>query len=86
MSKWHKFTGRYMKRPYDAQLSDGSLLQVWPNAGKLAALDGSGRHFTVADGVLIRPAKEFEYFSKEVSAGQSPSPQQSDPPQSVRKS
>lgn len=57
MSTWHKFTGRYSKRVYEAQLSDGRLLLVWPNAGELHALDGSGRRFTEDDGVLIRPAK-----------------------------
>lgn len=59
MSSWHRFTGRYEKRMYQVKLPDGYIILAWPNAGKLNAMDGTGREFTEADGVEIRPAKEW---------------------------
>jgi hypothetical protein len=60
MSKWHKFTGRYIKRVYEVRLKNGDIVQCWPNAGKMTALDGSGRQFTEEDNIEIRPQKGNE--------------------------
>lgn len=59
MSSWHKFTGRYIKTVYDCRLPDGSIVQVWPNAGKLHALDNSARQFKESDNVEIKPTRRW---------------------------
>lgn len=59
MSRWHKFTGRYIKKMYQVKLSNGDIILAWPNAGKLHAMDGSGGQYTEADNVEIKIAKEW---------------------------
>ena len=60
MSSWHRFTGRYIKSMYRVKMPDGSTALVWPNAGKLNLVDGSGRQFTVEDNVEIRIEKDWD--------------------------
>ena len=51
------YTGDYDKRFYDVKLADGTIIpRCWPNAGKLVAMDGSGRMWDENDSIWIRPA------------------------------
>lgn len=56
MSTWHKFTGRYIKKIYQVRMPDGYAILAWPNAGKMFAMDGSGKQYTVEDNIEVRIA------------------------------
>ncbi len=54
---WEDFTLNYdyEKDPYDVQLADGTIVKwCWPNAGKMCAMDGSGRTWDHTSGIKVR--------------------------------
>lgn len=54
-STWEPFTGDYEKEFLDVLLPSGEVVYAcWPNAGALAAMDGSGDRWTAEDGVKFR--------------------------------
>lgn len=41
---WLPFTEEYVKQFYELRLPNGTIIQhLWPNAGKLVAIDGTDR-------------------------------------------
>ena len=57
---WQFWDGSYEKQSYDVWVKGGDVvLGCWPNAGKMAAVDGSGRSWT-PDAVLAVRVSEFQ--------------------------
>lgn len=58
---WKRFDPcDYEKEPLIARLCSGEEVLCWPNAGKLCAIDGSGRDFEGYAHVLVRTATPAE--------------------------
>lgn len=61
------FDGDYVKKFYDVLLNDGNIvIHCWPNAGKFAATDGSGRFFEPEDikGVRLSLTHPMDKYRK----------------------
>lgn len=54
MNDWQIFDGDYEKNIYEVKDSEGKIYECWPNAGRMVALDGSGKEFFPEDKVLHR--------------------------------
>ena len=50
--------GDYEKVEYEVKLKSGEVVVCWPNAGRMNALDGSGREFYPKDVDGIRELKD----------------------------
>lgn len=51
--KWIPWNGAYEKRTYIVKDKNGLLWECWPNAGKMCAVDGSGKEFPFHDKIQI---------------------------------
>jgi len=58
--RFRRWTGAYRKEFYEVRLKSGDIIECWPNAGRMVALDGSGREFKPEDKVAVR-LKEEDY-------------------------
>lgn len=65
--KWrfmpHVWTGRYIKWFYYVHLDEGVRVLCWPNAGRMAAIDGTGREWWPKDKpvVSLQPPEEARF-------------------------
>lgn len=55
--RWH---GTYRKEFYEVKLATGEVVHCWPNAGRMIALDDSGREWAPSDNINVRLAEEAE--------------------------
>jgi hypothetical protein len=57
---WVKWDGNYIKQFYDVLVDKYNIvLHCWPNAGKMCAMDGSGRMFEPQNVLAVR-LSEFQ--------------------------
>jgi hypothetical protein len=53
--KFKPWDGEYNKQYYDVLLPDGRIIATcWPNAGKMVAMNGSGKMWSVEDKIQVR--------------------------------
>lgn len=61
------YTGNYEKQWYEVRLPNGEIHLCWPNAGKMNTMDGTGKQWSVGDGIEYRETDRHpltEYIAK----------------------
>lgn len=59
--EWHLWDGQYEKQAYDVWIQGtcNVVLACWPNAGRMCAVDGTGREWGPEDKIAVR-ASDFQ--------------------------